>query len=770
MENIKSQERTGKEDGTKTYTANLSKDKNRTGWSIIFRHPVRFDASGKLGLRVRRGLATRDEAEAEKLKNQLNELLADQTYHNLAAKAEASRRFDSRVVDIFFDGIIPTKIDFRALRGVSIPLPSSEKEGYHQVMCLGTTGAGKTTLIRQIIGTDPVTERFPSTSTAKTTINDTEIILSEGPWRAVVTFVPQDEVCEYLNECISAAVLAASRNTSDSEILRYLLNHVNQRFRFNYVLGNGPRIKETSQNDFSDDSDDNMDDSLDVELIDDVKTSIDLEETNTILTMAIKAIKEMAQRHGAALKEDIDLKKISDGRVNEESFENDLDNLARDDEQFHEISDNLMEEIERRFDLLNEGKISYNKQGWPRIWEWKTDDRAKFLKVISRFSSNYAKYFGKLLTPLVNGIRVAGPFTPSWSQGIRPKLVLLDGEGLGHSPKSAGSVSTDVSRRIKEVDSVILVDNATQPMQAASIVAMRELVSSGYSSKLILAFTHFDEVKGDNLPTNAAKAQHVMASAENVLAAIGEDLGPYAERALRKRIENSRVFLAGIQEPLDSTKDRRTIMQLEQLMKLIDAVTIQPSLTDSRPIYDRMNLVLAVKSAAENFHNTWFPLLGLEYKSAVGKEHWTRIKALSRRLATGMADHYDTLRPVADLRRELQDKIYLFVQNPIDWDNPEPSDEVKQFIFDKLAEAIAGRMLELATKRILQEKSSEWQDAYRKQGYGSTYERATLIGKQILDPAAPVPDIMPTMDMNNFLRDIAEQIGQAADETGATLV
>ncbi len=41
------------------------------------------------------------------------------------------------------------------------------------MLLLGTTGAGKTTLVRQFLGTDPATERFPSTSTAKTTVADT---------------------------------------------------------------------------------------------------------------------------------------------------------------------------------------------------------------------------------------------------------------------------------------------------------------------------------------------------------------------------------------------------------------------------------------------------------------------------------------------------------------------------------------------------------------------------------------------------------------------
>ena len=53
-----------------------------------------------------------------------------------------------------------------------------------------------------------------------------------------------EDVREHLKERVSAAVLAAYRNESDSDQMRRLLTHVNQRFRFNYVLGNGP-VKDT---------------------------------------------------------------------------------------------------------------------------------------------------------------------------------------------------------------------------------------------------------------------------------------------------------------------------------------------------------------------------------------------------------------------------------------------------------------------------------------------------------------------------------------------
>lgn len=96
-----------------------------------------------------------------------------------------------------------------------------------------TTGADKTTVVRQLLATDPQMERFPPTSTAKTTVADTEPITGadEISWTAV-TFTPRDEVIDYLTENVSEAALAAFRKRPDDEITRRMLDHVNQRFHF----------------------------------------------------------------------------------------------------------------------------------------------------------------------------------------------------------------------------------------------------------------------------------------------------------------------------------------------------------------------------------------------------------------------------------------------------------------------------------------------------------------------------------------------------------
>jgi hypothetical protein len=104
------------------------------------------------------------------------------------------------------------------------------------------------------------------------------------------------------------------------------------------------------------------------------------------------------------------------------------------------------------------------------------------------------------------------------------------------------------------VAAVLLVDNAAQPMQAAPVAALMGIAVSGNASKLHVIFTQFDQIKGNNLPGFSDREQHVLASLENVLKSIGDELGPAAERVLRRRIDQARFFVGGIQDPLDAKK------------------------------------------------------------------------------------------------------------------------------------------------------------------------------------------------------------------------
>ena len=617
---------------------------------------------------------------------------------------------------------------------------------------------------------DLLKERFPSTSTAKTTIHDTEIIFSPGNWRAVVTFVSRTETRENLNECISAAVLEAAKGADEATVLRRLLEHVNQRFRFNYVLGNGPKAA-SSIPDF-DDEEEKIEEDAEAVSVEDFG-AVDVAATNDLLSRTVAQLREMANRLNEQLQADLNADDDEDMRVVEEIFEEELDSLLRGDKTFREITEALMKEVEKRFDLLPQDSITRTRQGWPLYWkgEWPIENRSEFLTSILRFSSNSARLFGRLLTPLVNGVRVAGPFYPKWADVQVPRLVLFDGEGLGHTPKSSVSVSTDVSQRFEETDAILLVDNATQPMQAASIAAIRDIVSTGNGRKLILAFTHFEEVKGDNLPSASLKAHHVLASAENVLAALGQDLGPYAERILRKRISAARFFLARLHEPLseNTASDRRTIGQLRKLLNAIEQVGERHQPTESSPVYDRLNLSLGIHDAVGSFHEKWKSILGLRSSPEISKEHWSRVKALNRRLATMNRDEYDSLKPVADLRTELTERIYTFFQNPVRWEGPEPTDDDRQNKIDALADCLNRRIRDLSTRRVWRDRMIDWERAYDNSGRGSTLVRARIIGNDIFEHAAPVPEVIPSPDRNRFLREVVEEVEAATKEVGAQL-
>jgi energy-coupling factor transporter ATP-binding protein EcfA2 len=583
----------------------------------------------------------------------------------------AQERFDGRVVAAFYDDLVAEPIDFWSIRESDIPLPT-RADGWTRVLLVGTTGAGKTTLVRQILGTDPKTERFPSTSPAKTTIAPMEIISAPGSFGAIITFHPRDYILQLVEECISAAVLIASENRGDSEIMLRLLNHVDQRFRLSYILGNGTAIIADGwdSGDYDDDDDDEEDQEIEEEATSDdiaqMAEQVDVAGTAKHLASILPRLRGLAKKHAEQLRRDLEPTSSADDKVVQELFEEELDSLLREDPDFHEVADELMDEVERRFELLDPETLRRTKQGWPVAWAYSSSDvsasaRAEFLRIITRFSSNYARYFGTLLTPLVSGIRVVGPFSPTWSGEDDIPFVLLDGEGLGHAANISPSLSTTVTRRFDDVDAILLVDSAAQPMQAAPLQVLRTVATTGHASKLALCFTHFDEVRGDNLPTLRARRDHVRASLDNALAAIGERVGPSAESALRRQLDARTFFLANIHEPLDDADKaaRRSIDEVNRMLEAVGALG-QPEPVVAVPVYDSMNLVLAVQQAATSFHELWQALLGQRPKPGVSKEHWTRVKALSRRLGFSWDEEYDTLRPVADLIRELMESVYRF--------------------------------------------------------------------------------------------------------------
>ena len=753
------------------YLASKSRSK-RPGWSLGFRHPLRNDARGKPGLKMRRSLRTTDDDEADRLVAEMNTLLEDSAWWNAGKRVEAESIFSQVIVNAFYDEIQAGQDDPEALREELIPLPTVD-DGYSRVLFVGTTGAGKTSLLRQLIGSDPDKDRFPSTAPAKTTIADIEVVQSEGDYEAAVTFFTEFQTQASVEECIIDACLAVHERAPVDKVADRFLNHRDQKFRLSYILG-GWR-KAAAQ---VDDEDDEDEFSFDAELESDSLEQEDSGLTETERSKNREALEgfleriniltaKIVKRLSVDLGIDLERPAATDLEAAEQLIEENFETYLAEDESFHEVVQDVLDSIRLRFDLIEVGPLERHRSGWPKRWRFETDQRDEFIGQIRWFSSNYWPQFGRLLTPLVSGIRVKGPLVPTFTETF-PQLVLIDGQGLGHTPDSTSSVTTHVTKRFDHVDVILIVDNAQQPMQAAPLSVLRAAAASGHNEKLAVAFTHFDQIKGPNLRTSTDKRAHVMASLLNALSNLRDTIGAPVVRSIEHGIDNRCFMLGGVDQNLIRLPGRAAEYmrgELISLMEFCENAILPPPLPKACPIYDPTGISFAVREAVTNFQDPWLGRLGIAAYEGVRKEHWTRVKALNRRIAGELDDEYDTLRPVADLVARMTESVSRFLDEPIDW-TQEPEDErERQAATARIRRAVSAAMHELALRRIVEQHLADWREAYDFRGTGSTFQRARTI-RGIYDEAAPIPDAVMPPPSKQFLSEVRMIVIGAIEASG----
>jgi len=736
----------------------------RPGWSIIFRHPLRRDARGKAGLKIRRGLNTTDDREADELVAQLNTLLSDRQWWSLDRRIDAEREFAPQVVSAFFDGIETGRPDTAQLRDAHIPLPGPD-QGYARVLLVGTTGAGKTTLLRHMIGSSHEHDRFPSTSTAKTTIADTEIITAGGPFKAAVTFMSEFEVRANIDECIEAACLAAIENQPDEKVAEALLTHREQRFRLSYVLGDWDSDEDASNDDdeFSFDTNGSVPAGT---LDDEDAVSDDERQANSVrLTEYIARIKALAAEVAADTASDFGSFAEQETPDDKAAWLELYSDRLFESEEFAKLALDIRDDVETRFDRFEPDNLARSATGWPELWTFESPDRDDFLRQVRWLSSNHFRQFGKLLTPLVDGIRVCGPFSPLRKElQIADRLVMLDGQGLGHTAESVSSVSTRVTKRFADVDLILLVDSAQQPMQAAPLALLSTAGSAGYADKIALAFTHFDQVKGDNLQTLAQKRNHVVASVTNAVGDLRKSLGAPVAAALERRLQE-RVYLFGGLDREIGAIPAGVIREMAGVLTLMQSAAEPMEPAEAAPIYATGGLELALRDAVDSFLRPWEARLGLAYRDGIRTEHWTRIKALARRFANSWGDEYDNLRPASDLIGRLQEEISRWLDSPASWER-QPSDENERMAaLNPVRSAVFNALHELAKSRLGDQHRSDWNSAYTYSGRGSGFRRAGEIRRIYEESAPPISSAMkPTA--REFLTEVVSIVKKAVEKSG----
>jgi hypothetical protein len=744
------------------YSAAKTRSQGRMAWAISFRHPAKPDPRTNSGMKIRRGLGKVDDAEADRLVSEMNQLLADESWWNITQRDRAARQFAPAIVSAFYDPLEPEVLDTAAFREAQIPMPD-RSEGYVRVQFVGTTGAGKTTLLRHLIGSDPKEDRFPSTSTAKTTIADIEVITADPPYEAVVTFFDEWRVHTSVVECLIEAGNAVWDGLSDDKIADRLLHHSDQKFRLSYVLGSWkPSVTDSkSDEEWSMPSGDTPEAPVDE---DGALTPEDARKCQVFLESIIARVKESATALMKHMTDEFGPEATDpthpDHDVYQDIFESEYEARADVDD----IAKDIMDEIKVRFDGV-EGNLQRRKSGWPQSWHLVSDDRGDFIRQIRWFSSNHAKAYGRLLTPLVDGIRAKGPLYPSMSNR-REKLVFIDGQGLGHTPDSSASVSTHVTSRFGSVDAILLVDSAEQPLQAAPLAAVRAVLSSGHQRKLAIAFTHFDNVKGDNLPGLPEKRAHVMASVRNGISSF-KDMGQISVAALQRNIDG-RCFMLGYLDHPSAKLPKGFIGEFDRLLDFFQRSITPEESVDLEPAFDMAGVAFAVREAADDFNKRWAGLLGTGPGYGTQKEHWTRVKALTRRFAQQSDVEYDTLRPVADLVKRLEENILKFLEKPLEWSRRPKDEDEAEAVLSPIRQQVSAAIHNLAQQRIADLHVPDWVSAYHHRGKGSTFVRSREV-MDIYEAAAPIPGTIVDRIAVEFLREVRQVVRDAIEDNGGRI-
>ena len=737
------------------FHATKNRSQSRAGWCAIFYHPLRRGRDGK-PLRVRRGLATRDDGEADRRIEQLNRLLSDQTYWSPTARARAEREVDVEVVRAFYDGLDIEVVDGWKSRDGVIELPN-KTDGYTRVLVLGSTGAGKTTFVRQLIGSDPIRDRFPSTATAKTTTAAIEVVMDEGPYRAVVSFWPQEWVRGQIEECAVAAVSSAADGGTDEQVMEALMEDREQEFRLAYMIGRweAPSSNETDEDDVWGgwDSGDSRDEGGDERSPDPTVEPDERVADAGHLQGYLERVQTLAVNVKATVENEIGVSPEGESGRDREAFLELLEEHLYTDPVLQLLVDDILDYVTGRFDALDSGAVERGRDDWPVRWRFESNDRSTFLREVNRFTSNYAPSFGKLLTPIVEGIRVAGPFRPKWLPDDHDvRLVLMDGKGLGHTTATSASLPTTVTRAYSRADLILLVDSAKQPMLAAPVAALRDVASNGYDGRLAILFTHFDLMARDNVHNKKAARAHVCRSIDNAVAGLEQPLGSTTARALGRNIRERIFFAAGIHEPIGKLPEWKAlnVREITRFLTLCREVITLPPGIRVVPIYDTANLVLCVTRATARFQQSWQTRLGIADRSNERPEHWTRVRALARRLGLWGQNEYRSLKPVADLGRELTEAVADFIANPREWDPPLATEEDRARAAELVRQEMSSRVQGLVESRLRVDYTADWGQAYGYSGTGSGYQRSLKIWT-IYQEVAPVPTDVPNRESSRLL-------------------
>jgi ABC-type cobalamin/Fe3+-siderophores transport system ATPase subunit len=547
---------------------------------------------------------------------------------------------------------------FKKIQSMLESLPEIKK-----VYLLGSTGAGKTSFVRHIIGTTKYA--FPTTTQTRTTIAPTEYVIKKDlKFKTTIILKDENDITSSILELIYDAIQKALENKkiekeSIEDIIIKLEESSDERFRLKYMVS-----KETIKNK--------------AEFI-----------INKILP------------------------KIDSLDTNNESLFTDIRN------EINFILNDFIEEIKSNFYKVIDNKYTLFSD-LPYYIE-NIEDKEQFINKNKDLLKND---FGSI-SLLVEYIRIEGNLLSEWLDN-EFELVLIDGEGIGHS---YGEKRDTLSARHYDFfdfcNSIVLVEKGDDPFLSGGQGAIENIFLNGYSDKFKLIFSKVDKIENldksgflrrrlDNLK-DALKKENILLNIEN------KDTYKFEKLNADKITDYSKKEIRKILTDIKKQKDPEFI-SLEYDFNLFF------SKLDRNDFLDPFNFIL-------------------------NNEHWTIIKALSKRMYL-LEDEYKHIKPLSLLLIYIMKEVNDFLQR---------DDQLRVDVYNsqnKIKQKFSKKLRMFIFNEFIGEKNHLWQQAYEIKGEGSHKKRISFIYENILK------SFLPNKEETEKINKFKDKIKQLLLESG----
>ncbi len=349
-----------------------------------------------------------------------------------------------------------------AISPVPIDLP--------KLYLLGDTGAGKTTIIRKVLGTEE--SKFPTTRQTRTTVAPTEYVIREGyDFDISVILKPLSEIEGYVDEIVREAVTRYQKDKDKKKIVKNLRQTSDQRFRLYYLLSK--------------------------------------EFLETISNRIINLL-PLVEQKVEGYKKDFPEDKEEMGIFLEFAL-NELEN------EYSSIVKDVISEIQKNSEAICDGEVLDSSL---KVYQYSNSDQLVFIDKCKKILSSEANS----ISPLIEYARIRGDLKAPWLPSDT-EAVIIDGEGIGHNTKEAGQLSSRHYDYFYIADAILLIEESKKPFVAGGKSALKSICERGYKDKLLVLFTKLDEVEpyDTDEPSNDDRIEEVQDALTNVLASLKED-------------------------------------------------------------------------------------------------------------------------------------------------------------------------------------------------------------------------------------------------------